>query len=344
MLPGGRRPNRSSRLPHWAGLIICVQLVGLLWLCGVWGKADAPPVDFAEQGSDADTDSEPRDAHGSLLTADAAASPSASVAAVRASALAGMASGVRMRWRPESACAVDRQAVAPGADLALGGSAGHSGAGERFLVYSPQFGLSNQLVALRNAAAWASLLNRTLVIPHLVTGPTHAASVSLARHGAIFDVLTAARRLAPALRVVEMRDFLPLKLTPDRLVLLSTNTRFSTPSYDYLDTLGLSSWHADPAAPPLPIMVAHFMPGDVRASFGGCGHHRVLAFASLFGAFDPKPLSWSPPDWLVPAAFGSQVRMCHTHIYARAHTHIHTHTHIYIYIYIYIYIHIYIYI
>ena len=39
---------------------------------------------------------------------------------------------------------------------------------ERYLFYSPQFGHSNQLVALRNAAAWAAVLNRTLVLPHLL--------------------------------------------------------------------------------------------------------------------------------------------------------------------------------
>ena len=39
---------------------------------------------------------------------------------------------------------------------------------ERYLLYQPQFGLSNQIVALRNAVVWALLLNRTLVLPHLL--------------------------------------------------------------------------------------------------------------------------------------------------------------------------------
>jgi hypothetical protein len=188
---------------------------------------------------------------------------------------------------------------------ALAGSGDYDGGSERFLVYSPQFGLSNQLVALRNAAGWASLLNRTLVVPHLVHGPPHASRMRLARHGAIFDVATAARRLAPALRVIEMRSFLPLGLTPARLVQLSTNTKFSFLSYDYLDAIGLSAWHRD--APPLRITLLNFEPDTIRHAFGSCAHHRVLALASLFGAFDPKPLSTPPADWLVPAAFGSQM-------------------------------------
>ena len=39
---------------------------------------------------------------------------------------------------------------------------------ERFLAYQPQGGVSNQLVALTHAAAWAVVLGRTLVLPHFL--------------------------------------------------------------------------------------------------------------------------------------------------------------------------------
>ena len=38
----------------------------------------------------------------------------------------------------------------------------------RYLAFQPQGGLSNQLVALAHAAAWALVLDRTLVLPHLL--------------------------------------------------------------------------------------------------------------------------------------------------------------------------------
>lgn len=55
-----------------------------------------------------------------------------------------------------------------------------------------------------------------------------------------------------------------------------------------------------------------FAPATIRASFGGCGAvHRVLAFQSLFAAFDPKPLSPSPHDWVVCARVGGDAIASH---------------------------------
>lgn len=269
---------------------------------------DDPPNVVDTEGTVIMSDAEPRALDGSVLRM------TGSPATEPASTLRSMTGRVRLRWKPQSVCAVDQRVSAeadaagfPAAATALAGSGDYDGGSERFLVYSPQFGLSNQLVALRNAAGWASLLNRTLVVPHLVQGPPHAPRMRLSEHGAVFDVASAARRLAPALRVVEMRAFLLLGLTPARLVQLSTNTKFSSVSYDYLDAIRLSGWHQQADARPLSITLPDFGTGTIRRAFGGCAHHRVLAFASLFGAFDPKPLSRPPPDWLVPAAFGSQM-------------------------------------
>lgn len=57
--------------------------------------------------------------------------------------------------------------------------------GARFLLYAPQFGLGNQLVALRNAAVWALILNRTLVLPHLLG---HATAMPRVAHGLAFNL------------------------------------------------------------------------------------------------------------------------------------------------------------
>ena len=54
--------------------------------------------------------------------------------------------------------------------LGVGGPSSAPTTDERYLIYGPQFGLSHQVVALRNALAWASLLNRTLVLPRLWCG------------------------------------------------------------------------------------------------------------------------------------------------------------------------------
>ena len=106
------------------------------------------------------------------------------------------------------------------------GSAGASlvvdGGEERYLVYSPQFGMSNQFVALRAAAVWAVLLNRTLVLPHLLS---HGTADERLAHGDAFD-LTHARlaRLAP-LRLIDMDDFLALGLRPSCVVMLNAKAR-----------------------------------------------------------------------------------------------------------------------
>ena len=85
--------------------------------------------------------------------------------------------------------------------------------GERYLLYQPQFGLSNQIVALRNAVVWALLLNRTLVLPHLLG---HGTAQLRAAHSSAFDVESARAAVAP-LRLVEMEPWLRLGIAPQVL-------------------------------------------------------------------------------------------------------------------------------
>ena len=186
-----------------------------------------------------------------------------------------------------------------------------SSTGERFLLYAPQFGLSNQLVALRNAVAWAQLLNRTLVLPHLLA---HGAVHPRAPFGDAFDVGGA--QLAP-LRVIEMDHFLRRGVEPNGVLALVTTNKFR-PADDsaYFDSLGVA-WHRNghrlevsmPSSSNGGGGGGSYSPDAIRKAFGSCGaNHAVLAFRSLFAAFDPKPLSRSPQGWSVCGGCRSRTR------------------------------------
>lgn len=187
--------------------------------------------------------------------------------------------------------------------------------GQRYLLYAPQFGLSNQLVALRNAVAWAQLLNRTLVLPHLLA---HGAVRPRAPFGMAFAAHDARTKLAP-LEVIEIDDFLRLGLAPAGVVALATTNKFR-PADDtgYFDSLDVK-WHRSPDGSPHTLAVpmgqtlsgdTAFSPAAILGAFGGCGrHHQVLAFRSLFAAFDPKPLAPPPPGWSVCGVGGSGGRL-----------------------------------
>jgi len=112
-----------------------------------------------------------------------------------------------------------------GSGAARGGS---GGAGEVYLIYQPQFGFSNQLIALRSAAGWAAALNRTLVLPHLLGHAIEAEYEggakprrAMADFGDAFDYRVALHGVAP-LRVVSMGSFLKLRLPPAQLVELES--------------------------------------------------------------------------------------------------------------------------
>ena len=143
---------------------------------------------------------------------------------------------------------------------------------ERYLFYSPQFGHSNQLVALRNAAAWAAVLNRTLVLPHLLGHATEREYEAgtpvrrpMATYAAAFD-LARARTAAP-LRVIVVDEFLQLGLSPLHLVQLEhvAVLKLVAARDDYFEQLGLG-W----ASQRLDVPMTSFTPDSIRAAFGGC--------------------------------------------------------------------------
>ena len=154
--------------------------------------------------------------------------------------------------------------------------------GKRYLVYAPQFGLSNQLVSLRNAVIWALLLNRTLVLPHLLG---HGSVDIRVAHGAAFDTAHAVAAVAP-LEVIEMDEFLRLGMQPAQVLELPTKTKYSVASDAYFRALG-PMWH--PVGQwPLFVPLRGFSMRTIVDAFGGCIYHRVLAFQSLFASFDVR--------------------------------------------------------
>lgn len=152
--------------------------------------------------------------------------------------------------------------------------------GQRYLVYAPQFGLSNQLVSLRNAVIWSLLLNRTLVLPHLLG---HATADVMVAHGAVFDTSQAVRSVAP-LQLIEIEGFLRLGIRPTQVLELITKTKYSVASDSYFRALG-PRWR--PIGQRALVVPLHdFSAQAIVASFGGCSNHQAIAFQSLFAAFD----------------------------------------------------------
>jgi hypothetical protein len=58
---------------------------------------------------------------------------------------------------------------------------------ERYLIYQPQFGYSNQQIAFKNAAYWATCLNRTLVVPPIFVPRVSDVGVQIASDLVFFD-------------------------------------------------------------------------------------------------------------------------------------------------------------
>lgn len=173
---------------------------------------------------------------------------------------------------------------------------GDSSLTERYLVYSPQFGLSNQLVALRNAVVWALLLNRTLAVPHLLG---HTDAEVRVPHSEVFDIARAHRVSSP-LQLIGMDELLLLPVRPKRVLVLAANTKHLSADDSYFDSIGVG-WHRSEFGAPLPVRLTDFTPASITSAFGPCSTHAVLAFRSLFATLDiPSPSHYPPPglQWL----------------------------------------------
>ena len=171
---------------------------------------------------------------------------------------------------------------------------------ERYIVYSPQFGLGNQQITLRDAVVWALLLNRTLVVPHIVghSGCSNqtlcaASSTEMAPHELAFSL----HSVGP-LRVISMTQFLELELKPRRLLVLPIKVLWAFRMEDhYWDMIGVQ-WHREhqPVKVPMPNLELK----TIQDAFSACHHHEVLAFRSLFAAVEFRSGHYPPPGkrWL----------------------------------------------
>ena len=144
----------------------------------------------------------------------------------------------------------------------------------KYLVYQPPGGLGEWFVSLRNAAAVARSLGRTLVLPHLMWDGGAAAPVRFSR---VFSLATL-KTLLP--EMIEMDEFLRLRLAPRRLALLRVREPRLLPSRTYFDHV--AGW-ANVSAVHMPAQSCAAR--DYVRLYGGCSD-RVLAFSTLYAAFD----------------------------------------------------------
>lgn len=159
---------------------------------------------------------------------------------------------------------------------------------ERFLLYAPLTGISQQVVLAR-AVAWATLLNRTLVLPHLLG--SRIATQSMVPFRKAFTVDT--RHIAP-LHVLEIDDLVPTQPLPDRLIVLQSPASFAAPralssALTYFDAVrkravdsSLESSGSSRNMKPFHVELPVFSADMVREAFGACAvRHRLIAFARL---------------------------------------------------------------
>ncbi len=170
---------------------------------------------------------------------------------------------------------------------------------ETYLVYAPQNGLSNQFIALRDAVVYALMLNRTLVLPHLIGHGDANVHVARTVFGASLSH-EQRERLEP-LRVVEMHDFLRLGHRPPWIFRFRTRTTFKLEQHDYYALLGLRPYASDYS--PVEVNIRDHRPRDVMHTFHTpmCRSQRVLAMSSLFGALQIADSTEYPPpgrEWV----------------------------------------------
>lgn len=131
---------------------------------------------------------------------------------------------------------------------------------ERFLTFCNRLGLGNQLLAMDIAIQLAIGLNRTLVVPDLVSVDQH----DYYPYSTLFDFDGLSKDVS--LRLVEMKDFLRLGIQPSFI----WKIRGQRKNVSYYEQLG---WHAQKIFSP------------INDSFS------VEGFKSAFARFDEKLLA-----------------------------------------------------
>ena len=192
----------------------------------------------------------------------------------------------------------------------------------------------------RALTRWATLLNRTLVLPHLLGRGSGGGSSGggiggggggmppRAAFGRAYDLARARTGVSPV-ELIEIDRFAQLGIVPERLLQLRTRAASGGGGSSggsggsgsvgggggggggggdggdgYLRyTLPLLS-----AAAVLDVPLGSFSSDAIRGAFGGCGAHRVLGVTSLLGAFEHAPRSAPPQGWSVTAAMPGSLR------------------------------------
>ena len=189
----------------------------------------------------------------------------------------------------------------------------------------------------RALTRWATLLNRTLVLPHLLgrgngggssgggIGGGGGGMPPRAAFGRAYDLARARTGVSPV-ELIEIDRFAQLGIVPERLLQLRTRAASGGGGSSggsggsgsvgggggggggggdgYLRyTLPLLS-----AAAVLDVPLGSFSSDAIRGAFGGCGAHRVLGVTSLLGAFEHAPRSAPPQGWSVTAAMPGSLR------------------------------------
>ena len=169
----------------------------------------------------------------------------------------------------------------------------------------------------RALTRWATLLNRTLVLPHLLgrgngggssgggIGGGGGGMPPRAAFGRAYDLARARTGVSPV-ELIEIDRFAQLGIVPERLLQLRTRAASGGGGGGdgYLRyTLPLLS-----AAAALDVPLGSFSSDAIRGAFGGCGAHRVLGVTSLLGAFEHAPRSAPPQGWSVTAAMPGSLR------------------------------------
>jgi hypothetical protein len=151
--------------------------------------------------------------------------------------------------------------------------------GEKYLLFASQLSLGHQLNALQNAAAYAKVLNRTLVVPPLVAPKNVSLTIPASR---IIELNVSASLFVPMITLEEFAATHNGWI--DRIVHLVPWSIRKSKMMNLMDDELLNRAGLIPAS----VAVLHVFSGyqdQISRSFGGC-HDRVLAFRHLFGSFD----------------------------------------------------------
>lgn len=152
---------------------------------------------------------------------------------------------------------------------------------QKYFVYNPQMGMNNQIQALSNAAHWASILHRTLVIPHIFFPRASAADFKDTRdwiqYNELFDA-AGLNSVYPGLEFVYATVSFMQALAPSHLISVDAKRPvFDTLQDGYFKAFGWEGIHGVDLRKSVRLNDDRHIVG----TFGGC-EHGALVLDSLF--------------------------------------------------------------